>query len=418
MLSLSSIRASLEQRLSPLAAGKSEATREVALGRSIAAQAVGMWLATRVALLLFTFFAVIFGGHVTQAQLMDFPARTLLHAWQHWDADWYIKIAQHGYLNEEATAFFPLYPLLISLVSHITGASHVLLASMIISNLAALGAFIGIGLLAAHEDGVDAAAPSIRMLAVYPLAFFLAAPYTEPLFLAFAVFCLYFARRGRWPWAAACALLASLTRPTGAVLFLPMLWELARQQDWLHGGWLRTIRSLPALRDLALVVGAVPAGFACYAAYLGLRFHHPLLFLHAQAIFWHRQNVPLWKTIPDVVARFVQTPAWSYWQARELVDLAPLAIFGVLAVVSIRRIPLAFSLYTLGLIYLAVAQPVPSGPVILTSSGRFLVVAAPMFLLLGRWTARRPWLELLLVSSGLLVQAVFAIYFLTGNWLV
>ncbi|MGH2514699.1 MAG: mannosyltransferase family protein, partial [Ktedonobacterales bacterium] len=386
--------------------------------RGIVAQATGMWLATRLALLLVTIFAVIFGGTISQAQLAANPAHVLLHLWQQWDANWYINIAQRGYFDEQASAFFPLYPLLTGAVSFVLGGAHPLLAAMIVSNLAALGAFIGLGLLAAHEAGANAAAPAIRMLVVYPLAFFLAAPYTESLFLALAVFCIYCARRGNWRWAAACALLAALTRPTGAILFLPMVWEFARQHDWLHGGWRTTLQSRDDLANLALAVGSVPAGFALYAGYLGLRFHHPLIFLHAQAIYWSHQSEPLWTTVYMAVNNFVHVPVGSYWEARLLVDMGPVAIFTVLTLVAVRRMPFSFTLYSLGLIYLAIAQPMILNPVLVVSAGRYVMAAFPIYLLLGRLVARRPWLDLLLVSSGLLLQAIFTIYFLHGNWLI
>jgi hypothetical protein len=54
----------------------------------------------------------------------------------------------------------------------------------------------------------------------------------------------------------------------------------------------------------------------------------------------------------------------------------------------------------------------------LISAGRFLVVASPMFLLFGRWTERRPWLDLLIVSGGFLIQAVLASFFLAYGWLI
>jgi hypothetical protein len=57
-------------------------------------------------------------------------------------------------------------------------------------------------------------------------------------------------------------------------------------------------------------------------------------------------------------------------------------------------------------------------PDYLMSAGRFLLVAAPAFLLLGRWSARRPWLDLLLVSGGFLLQAVLLTFFLSGGWLL
>lgn len=394
--------------------------------RRVVAQAAAVWLATRLALLVFTFFAVYFGGQATQAQLAAHPSATLLSAWNHWDAIWYVRISQRGYYDIEPTAFFPLYPILIKAVTFVVGQSHTLLAAMLVSNAAAFGAFAGIGLLAANEDSAESAAPAMRMLAVYPLAFFLAAPYTEALFVTFSVFSLFLMRRGHWRWASASALLAALTRPTGAILYLPLLWEFARQHgwlraEWLHGGWRATLRDLrhrPLLVDLGCVLASVPAGFALFSGYLGLRFGHPLIFLHVQDYFWHRQNVPIWHTLPAAIHRLLLTPGWSYWQSRQLIDVFPVFAFGLLTVLSIRRMPFAFSLYTLGLIYLAIMSPMPSGPVLLVSAGRFLVAAVPVFLLLDRWTARRPWLDLLLMSGGIFLQAVLALLFLTGRWIV
>lgn len=438
MLSLTSIRSALDEHVRsaatpavPTSAALVERPRAFSW-RAVIAQGAAFWIATRIALLLLTAFGIYFGGQATPAQLAAHPFSTYLSTWNHWDAIWYVRIAQRGYYDIQPTAFFPLYPILIKAVTLVVGQSHALLAAMLISNAAALGAFVGMGLFAANEDGIAGATPAMRMLAVYPLAFFLAAPYTEALFVAFSVFSLFFMRRGQWRWASLCALLASLTRPTGAILYLPLLWEFARQHgwlrvEWLRGGWRATAQDLFDLRnprdgsllaDLACVLASVPAGFALFAGYLGLRFHHPLIFLHVQDYFWHRQNVPIWQTLPTALHRLLITPGWSYWQARQLIDVFPVFAFGLLILLSIRRIPFAFSLYTLGLIYLAVMSPMPSGPVSLVSAGRFLVAAAPIFLLLGRWTARRPWLDLLLTSGGIFLQAVIGLLFLTGRWIV
>lgn len=433
MLSLTSIRSTLEERIHPaapaIASSATVAAPRVFPWRTVVAQGAAVWLATRLALLLFTCFAVYFGGHATQAQLAAHPARTLLGTWDHWDAIWYLRIAQRGYTNIQATAFFPLYPILISAATLVVGQSHALLAAMLVSNTAALGAFVGVGLLAANEDGIEGATPAMRMLAVYPLAFFLAAPYTEALFVAFSAFGLFLMRRGHWRWASLCGGLAALTRPTGAILYLPLLWEFARQHgwlraDWLRSGWRASLRELCDLRrpallvDLACVLASVPTGFVLFSGYLGLRFGHPLIFLHVQDYFWHRQSVPIWHTIPAAIHRLLLTPGWSYWQARQLVDVFPVFAFGLLTLLAIRRLPFALSLYTLGLIYLAIMSPMPSGPVLLVSAGRFLVAAVPIFLLLGRWTIRRPWLDLLLISAGIFLQAVLALLFLTGRWIV
>lgn len=412
--------------------------------RSVILEASAMWVATRIALVVFTCYAATVLVKLPYAAVSApphgaayaFSPQLLLHLWDRWDALWYVKIGQQGYFTDEATAFFPLYPLLIHLVGLVLGPTHTLLAAMIVSNIGALALFIGVGLLAAQELDRAAAPRAIRITAAYPLAFFMAAAYTESLFVALAVFALLFARRGAWRWAALCAFLAALTRPTGAILIAPLVWEFARQRygdlfrerarDWrawpsllLHAVS-DLLRTPASLATLALLVGAVPLAVALYSAYLGLRFGHPLIFLHAQTIYWHRTGQPLWKTLLDAVVYFVQTPGWSYWQARQLIDLAPVLVFGVLTLLVIRRTPFAFTLYMLGLLYLAVATPIDTTPhtVTLVSSGRFLVAAVPIFLLFARWGRNRPWLDLLLVGGGFLLQGFLATYFLANHWLV
>jgi hypothetical protein len=407
--------------------------------RVTVAEAAAMWGATRITLLAFTWCAVTFAAALRSGQthlLAAFPhpavsAAALVQSWYRWDTVHFVHIAMHGYDTAQETAFFPLFPILVRVCMLPLGNAHPLVASLLAGNLSALAAFVGVGLLASSEGGHRAAPRALRMLAAYPLAFFLAAGYSDALFLALAVFCLLAARRGAWLWAALCAFLAALTRSTAVVLILPMLWEYARQHGWMDE--LRSLRTRGvsslleslepgALNEFAGLLASVPLGMALYATYLWHRFGHPLVFVRAQTLYWHRVNMPLWQSIPRAVASYFATPAGTYDQARLLVDLAPLVIFTVLTLVAIRRMPIAFTLYMLGLLYLCVAAPmldtVLNDPDIFVSSGRFLTAAFPIFLLLGRWSGRRPWLDLLLVSGGFMLQVVLAAFFLAGGWLV
>lgn len=415
---------------------RSVAARRAAGWRATIAEATAMWGVTRVALIAFTWCALAFSGALSsgQAHLLaaaPHPAVTpadFLRSWYRWDAVHFVHIATYGYDAVQETAFFPLFPALIRLCMFVLGNGHPLAASLLAGNLSALAAFMGVGLLAAGEGGRRAGRHAIRMLAAYPLAFFLAAAYSDALFLACAALCLLAARRGAWAWAALGAFLAALARPTALVLMLPMLWEYARQHHWFEawrGGGARSLANLfstRALGEIILLVAAVPLGLAVYAVYLWHRFGHPLVLLHAQAAYWHRTSMPLWQSIPRAAASFMATPAGTYDQVRLLVDLAPLVIFAVLTLVSIRRVPLAFTLYMLGLLYVCVATPMLdttlNDPDIFVSSGRFLTAAFPMFFVLGQWSARRPWLDLLLVGGGFMLQAALAAFFLAGGWLV
>lgn len=445
----------------PVPAPAPAPARREALARPLAwsrvlAEAFWMWLATRVALAVFTVAVVLIAPGARERGLAQVSPRTLLYAWKQWDGYWYIEIAHLGYWNPKSTAFFPLYPLLIRATSFVVG-QHWLLVAMLISNLAALGAFAGVALLAANEHGggLRAADRVLLVFAAYPLAFFLAAPYTEGLFVAFAAFTLLFARRAMWRLAALTAFLAALTRPTSVVLFLPLIWEFGRVHGWWKAagetlmslrrqGWsrlaeLRTAagtqraRAWAALRargplgalpwrpalNAALIVAAIPAGFGFYMSYLWLRYHHPLLFLHAQRYYWGRVDMPLWVSIPQAIKQFLSLPFLSYYQARDLVDYVPLVLFALITLLMIRRQPFAFTLYTAGLLYLAVASPIVGthDPEMFQSAGRFLLAAVPVFLALGAWTRRRPALAMLLIGGGFMLQAALAAYYLTGGWL-
>ena len=393
--------------------------------RPIVVQAAGMWLATRVAFAVLTYVTVIFNGFGNTRIPPGFVAGqwdlgTLLGSWQRWDAGWFADIAQHGYASPESAAFFPLYPGLIHLGISITGSRYVIAVALVISNLAALVGFVGVALLTAREDDPAAAPAAVRALAAYPLAFFLAAPYSDALLLAAAAFTLLFARKGQWGWAALVAFVAALTRSAAVVLFLPLVWEYGRQHGWWQRERWRTFTphqlfNLGGAAETIMVLGALPLGIGLYAAYLGTRFGRPLLFLQAHA-HWSRQAEPPWLTLKRAVGLLIRTPFGTYWNVLILLDLGALLVLGVLTIAAIRAQPVSFTLYMAGLLYLALAAPNLVLPDPLSSVGRVLLVSIPAFLLVGRWMRRWPALDLLIVAGGFMLQAALTTYYLSGGW--
>jgi hypothetical protein len=428
--------------------------------RRIALRAGGIWLVTRVALALFTYFAVLFHAGQTTPSVALSP-HLLLASWLRWDAGWYTGITRTGYAYPRQTVFFPLYVLLTQAVAAILGSAHILLAAMLVSNLATLAAFIGLAALAVQEGmGERVAYTTVLVFAAFPLAFFLAAAYTEGLFVACAAWALLAVRRGWWYRAGLFALLAGLTRSTAVILVLPLAYEFARQHGWL--AWLaarwaqrpcswgelagrlqKGARSAPlrhryvrgplsneergnswqeagrtALRFVVAACGALGA-IARWAAFCGLRFGAPLAVVHQEA-YWHHVTVPPWQTLGDGFVILAGKAPWSWDQARFLVDFVPVLAVLLLALLAIRRMPVAFTLYTLGLVILVLSNPVSYHPPALQydSFGRYMIPAIPIVLLLGGLADRHPWLQTLLVSGGFMLQAVLAAFFLTGGWLI
>jgi hypothetical protein len=123
----------------------------------------------------------------------------------------------------------------------------------------------------------------------------------------------------------------------------------------------------------------------------------------------------LWQTLGGAFQLAFGQAGLSVVQARTLVNIVPVLAVGLLSLIAIRRTTLMFTLYASGLLYLALASPDPNGNNWVKSDGRYMLAAAPIFLLLSDWTDRRPWLDMLLVTGGMLVQALLAAAFLRNG---
>jgi uncharacterized protein (TIRG00374 family) len=69
----------------------------------------------------------------------------------------------------------------------------------------------------------------------------------------------------------------------------------------------------------------------------------------------------------------------------------------------------------IGLLALILVSPVATEHDTVASSGRYLLAAIPCFLLLGRLLTQRPALQLLVLGSGFMLQALLAAVFLSGG---
>lgn len=403
-------------------------SRDLSL-RYIVVQAALLWCVSRLIILCATYCEMLLTLGSRDAATMIHP-RGWLNLWQQLDVTWYLRIAATGYAPDlTRAAFFPLYPMLVHVVTPLVGGEqHALAAAMVVSNLGALAAFIGIGLLATREDSSSTGPIAMRMLAAYPFAFFMVAGYAESLFVALAAFALFFARRRSWRWAAACGFLAGLTRPTAVILIAPLFWEYG----WQHGVWQglwqsvrarkwRGFVTVPRLRmvtDWALVTASVPAAIALYALYLDRTFGDPLLFVHLQTIVWHRDTLPPAQLASLAIASWQHALPWSAYKVRILLDYVPIGLFAVLTVALARRLPMLYTLFMLGVLVTSVSSPMVGYIYPFDGAGRYLLPSIPIFLLLGMWAKRHPSLDTLLTGGGFALQVILATYFIMGNWLI
>jgi hypothetical protein len=353
-----------------------------------------------------------------------------------WDAAWYLSIADIGYtphapFADGRSAFFPLYPLLTSALGDATG---IVAAGVLVSLAAFMAALYFTHRLAALELGGQAPRLAVLATALFPMAFFFSAIYSESLYLALSLGAFWFARRGRWAPAAAAVALAAATRSSGILLGVGLVVlylygpRADRPPDHPEG---RRLTPRYRLRADALWLGLVPVGLFAFMAYLALIGGDAFAPFHAQTVWYRHFAGPFLGIWDGAVAAFdgarqlwagTRTPVYftdaggdPLVAAEHNVMLFCFLLAAVPAVIGVlRRLPAAYGAYLLAALALPLSYPV--GPQPLMSLPRFLAALFPLHLWSGDWLARHPrarW-PAALVSGALLV--FFTGAFSTWHW--
>lgn len=158
-----------------------------------------------------------------------------LDIWGVWDTGWYLRIAADGYSsatiydNIATYNFFPFYPLLMRFFGFVIGDNY--LSGIIISNICILVSCIFLYKLVELDEDKNTALRSVKFLFLFPTAFILSGVFTESLFLALALACFYYMRKGNWFLAGALGFCLSLTRLIGVLIILPALYEYLKSKD-------------------------------------------------------------------------------------------------------------------------------------------------------------------------------------------
>lgn len=385
---------------------------------SVRNPAVGIFLWSRAAIWAGALFAwlVFEPNRHPNAAHWDDPTLTrdlgwVTDVWARWDSVWFLRVAEHGYgaAQGAAAAFYPLYPLTLAGLGRAFGG-HYVVAGIVVSLAAALVAFVLLYRLAETRLGAEGARRAVLYLAVFPMALFLGAVYSESLFLALAIGAFLLGERRRWLGAGALTGLAILTRIAGVAL-LPALAVMA---------W----RS-PERRRALLSLCVAPLIFAAYPLYLGIERGDALAFARSQG-FWNRHVShagPLggiWDGLRSAWAGVEQLASGShthvYWTPVQDTDpmraaAVNLEAFGflvllvALTVIAWRRFGAPYGLYCA--VSLAIPLSVPSERWPLLSMPRFGLVLFPCFMALAVLGGRpRVHTAILVVSSIMLGVAV------------
>jgi hypothetical protein len=226
---------------------------------------------------------------ISVAALASQHGTSWLGLWQRWDWERYLTIAEYGYTSGKGpaydsniVAFFPGYPVVLRAV-HLVVRNWVV-SGLLISLVAGAVACVALARLTQLEQrdrsGAEsgrAAVTAVLVLVCAPAAVFLAAGYTESLFLALAVPAWLAARSRRWILAGVLTALAAAVRIDGAFeaagIAVMFLLSRPKARDWARS---------PALALPAAAIGG-------YFAYLNDIAGDWLAWFRAEKDGWSRQ---------------------------------------------------------------------------------------------------------------------------------
>jgi hypothetical protein len=349
-----------------------------------------------------------------------------------WDSVWYLEIARHGYRHSlphvlfppgPRSTFFPLYPIMLRGVGFVVRSD--LIAGVIISLACFVVALVLLYRLVTLELDSDRARICVMLIAFFPVAYYFSAVYTESLFLALSVGCVYAARTGRWPVAGMLGALASASRNTGVFLVVPvlLLYLYGPREDRLppgpREGVLERLRPVYPVRPSLAWVLLVPVGLGAYILFLALSTGHGLSPFTQEKYWFHHFAGPFggvwdgavaaWDGLRQLIHGPSSTVVYFKQSGGDPITVAGqnLMLFGFLVVGAIafvgvlRRLPLAYGAYAL--VALAVPLTYPVRPLPLSSIPRYELVVFPLFMWAADWVHRRRIASQALACSGVLL---------------
>ena len=326
-----------------------------------------------------------------------------LTAWANFDGVHYLTIVEKGYFGTGSIqAFFPLYPMLVSIVSRL-GINPVLVG-VILSTICFGLALVILHKLIQKDWGKKVATRTIILLLLAPTAFFFTSLYTESLFLLLVVLSFYLAREGNFLKAGLVGILAAMTKTIGVLLVPALLVEL----------WQQKKKGVFDKKNWGSIVGSLlPAGgLGAYMIYLQKVFGDALLFLHAQPQFGAQREVDklilpyqvFWRYAKMVAT--VEPASFTYYTV--WLELMSAVVFLGLVIWAFYKTRRSYAVFA------ALALLVPTLTGTFTSLPRYVLVLFPAFVVMAQVLSGKKYVLALVISGILLI--INTMLFIQGYW--
>ncbi len=325
-------------------------------------------------------------------------------AFARFDSGWYNSIVEKGYPPpppagaQSEHAFFPLYPMTARAIHLATGLDSFRAAAVV--SWAAL--LLAVPLLAAEARerfGEKADLRTLPFLLLYPVAFFLAAVYTESLFLLLVLLAFRAARRNGLALALLFGLLLGLTRAPAVAVGpgLAVAW------------WLGAAAGARRWAGAALLLVAPLAGVLSWVFGIGLLQGEPMLFFRSMGAWRASAGNPLAGAVAFVLepVRMLRT-GWFLEHPGAVAPFVHFGLFAFLGGLQLRMRRFADAAWTAGVLGLAVATGTADG------IPRYTLTVYPGHFAAAAFCEDRPRLRALWLGASLALLLLNSAFFV--NW--
>lgn len=326
----------------------------------------------------------------------------LLYPWSNFDGVHYLLIAGEGYSNNGG--FFPLYPMLINLISSVFGKVETyemiqFFTAFFISNISFLASLTVFYKLLRIDFSERTAFWSIIFLLAFPTSFFFASIYSESLFFLLLVLSFYFARKKEWTKAGLFAMFLTATRLVGITIFPVLIYIFLKEER-------KTLKSLPLY--------LTPLGLIGYSIFNKLKWNDWFYFIHAQGNFANNRSVDNIIFIPQTVFRYIKIlinnpfSYYEWWIALLEISVFILVLF-FLYIAWKKKIHYSYILYSI----LSFIVPTLSG----TFSGlpRYSLVLFPIFIV-PALIFKTP-VKIIYISISIILLFILLMFFSRGYYI-
>ncbi|QSO47168.1 GtrA family protein [Alicyclobacillus mengziensis] len=341
----------------------------------------------------------------------------LVTGYSHWDSGWYTEIAQHGYVTLKQTAFWPMYPWMMSMVHMVTHLSYAA-SGILISLICFLIALFLLGLLVTRNFGYPVSVATMALYAFFPTSYYFDSVYTESLFVAFLIGAVYAANSGYFAFANVLAAFGTLTRNTGIVVCVILLAEYLRHRNmdlrFWRGEWWRR------LNWSVLWLLLSPVALLLFSFYMKSRFGQLFPFLKAEKM-WYRQYMSPWRTFTGTLLQYIHGHTTLMSMQYELFEIVTFLFALALVVIGLfvcgrSMTRWSWWIYTFVVMWLASSEPSINIPDYLVSFPRYVLMLFPGFAFLG-YAVKRKWILIPIVVCLAAVLFWKSGAFFRGVWI-